>query len=232
MASIQHILFPFDFSAAGLRAVPYVRALANRLHAKVTLLSVMAPTWVEPLPGLGPMVAEDPEELSRQLQALLDRSLTDERAGLEVARITAAGDPALRIAEFAHDQAVDLIMMPTHGCGLFRSLLIGSVTAKVLHDAKCPVWTAAHTEKQHAPDLPKNVLCALDGSQQSLLVLQRAAEFCRQIDASLNLLHVVRPASDWLALESERELQEELRNEARTRLDAIRRSAGVNAPLR
>ena len=181
MAQIQHILFPFDFSAAGLRATPYVRALANRLNAKVTLLSVMAPTWVEPLPGLGPMVAEDPEELSRQLQALLDRSLTEELADLEVARVTASGDPAQRITAFAHDNAVDLIMMPTHGCGLFRSLLIGSVTAKVLHDAKCPVWTAAHTEKQHAPDLPRTVLCALDGSQQSLAVLQRATDFCRQM---------------------------------------------------
>jgi nucleotide-binding universal stress UspA family protein len=232
MAPIQHILFPFDFSAAGLRAVPFVRALASRLHARVTLLSVMAPMWVEPLPGLGPMVAEDPEELSRQLQALLDRTLTQELAGLEVARITAAGDPALRITEFAHDNAVDLIMMPTHGCGLFRSLLIGSITAKVLHDAKCPVWTAAHTEKQHAPELPKSALCALDGSEQSLSVLQRAAEFCRQIDAALNLLHVVRPASDWLALESERDLQEQLRSDARTKIDAIRKSAGVDAPLR
>jgi nucleotide-binding universal stress UspA family protein len=232
MAPIQHILFPFDFSAAGLRAAPFVRALANSLRARVTLLSVMAPTWVEPLPGLGPMVAVDPEELHRQLQALLDRTLTEELDGLDVARITAAGDPALRITEFAHDNAVDLIMMPTHGSGLFRRLLIGSVTAKVSHDAKCPVWTAAHTEKQHAPDLPKNVLCALDASEESLSVLQRAAEFCRQIDAALNLLHVVRPASDWLALESERELQEELRNEARTRIEAIRKSAGVNAPLR
>lgn len=33
-------------------------------------------------------------------------------------------------------------MMPTHGYGLFRSLLIGSVTAKVLHDAKCPISDA------------------------------------------------------------------------------------------
>jgi hypothetical protein len=30
---------------------------------------------------------------------------------------------------------VDLIMMPTHGVGTFRSFLVGSVTAKVLHDA-------------------------------------------------------------------------------------------------
>src|ERR1700730_5865362 len=118
MAPIQHILFPFDFSAAGLRAVPFVRALANRLHAKVTLLSVMAPTWVETLPGPVPNVVEDPTDLHRQLQTLLDRTLTQEFAGVEVERITDAGDPAERITQFAHDNAVGLIMMPTHGCGL------------------------------------------------------------------------------------------------------------------
>jgi nucleotide-binding universal stress UspA family protein len=39
-------------------------------------------------------------------------------------------------------------MMATHGTGLFRSLLIGSVTAKVLHDARCPVWIATRAEEQ------------------------------------------------------------------------------------
>jgi len=232
MDNIQHILFPFDFSAAGLRSVPYVRALANKLGAKITLLSVVAPAWVEPLPGMGPIVAEDPEEVRAKLAALLDRSLTDELAGLQVVRTTVSGDPGLKIVEFAQNTSVDLIMMPTHGLGLFRSLLLGSVTSKVLHDAKCPVWTAAHTEKQHSPDLPKVVLCAIDGSDQTAGVLRWAANFTRQIGATLSLLHVVRPASDWLALESERDIQEQLRQDARTKIDAILQSTNVNAPLR
>ena len=28
-----------------------------------------------------------------------------------------------------------------------RRLLLGSVTAKILHDAECPVWTAAHVDE-------------------------------------------------------------------------------------
>ena len=53
MPTIKHILFPLDFSAAGTAAIPYVRALANQLHAKVTVLSVVPPAWVTP-PGLIP----------------------------------------------------------------------------------------------------------------------------------------------------------------------------------
>ena len=58
----------------------------------------------------------------------------------------AEGDPGSRIVEAARASGFDLIMMPSRGRGTFRSALLGSVTAKVLHDAECAVWTAAHTE--------------------------------------------------------------------------------------
>ena len=46
MPTIKHILFPFDFSAAGTAAIPYVRALADQFHARVTILSVVPPAWI------------------------------------------------------------------------------------------------------------------------------------------------------------------------------------------
>src|ERR1700683_3559943 len=118
--------------------------------------------------------------------------------------MTSSGDPALRIADFAHENAVDLIMMATHGTGLFRSLLIGSVTAKVLHDAKCAVWTATHAEEQRSPDVPRTILCAVDGTDKTPALIQWAAEFSQRMGASLKVLHVVPPISDWLSLPSER----------------------------
>ena len=199
MPTIKHILFPLDFSAAGMATIPYVRALANQLHARVTVLSVVPPAWVSP-PGLIPPPAgSDPTALQNALQAHLDRLAID---GLEIAaaRVTALGDPAEKIAEFTRDNAVDLVMLPTHGHGLFRRLLLGSVTSKVLHDVHCPAWTAAHAEKQHAKEVPRKILCALDGSAKSLALAQWAADFSHQMGASLQLLHVVRTISDWLSL--------------------------------
>jgi nucleotide-binding universal stress UspA family protein len=231
MPTIKHILLPLDFSAAGLAAISYVRAMANQLHAKVTVLSVVPPTWVSP-PGLiPPPVGSDPVALQNALQAHLDKLAID---GLESppARSTAVGDPAVKIAEFTRDNAVDLVMIPTHGHGLFRSLLLGSVTSKVLHDVHCPVWTAAHAEKQHAQAVPRKILCALDGTEKSLALAQWAADFGRQMGASVQLFHVVRPISDWLALETEQALQEELRAESRTRIESSLKSAGLNLPLR
>jgi nucleotide-binding universal stress UspA family protein len=231
MSNIRHILFPLDFSAAGMATIPYVRALANRLHAKVTVLSVVPPAWVSP-PGLiPPTVGSDPVALQNTLQAHLDK-LPIEGLDSPPLRLTAVGDPALKIAELTRDNAVDLVLMATHGHGLFRRLLLGSVTSKVLHDVHCPVWTAAHAEKQQAQELPGKILCALDGTEKSVALAQWAADFSRQVGASLQLLHVVRPISDWLALESEQALQEELRAESRTRIEAMLKSAGLDLPLR
>ena len=231
MPNIGHILFPLDFSTAGTAAIPYVRALANQVHARVTVLSVVPPAWVTP-PGLiPPTTGTDPVALRNSLQEHLDRLALD---GFESppARIVVVGDPALKIAEFTRDNAVDLVMLPTHGHGLFRGLLLGSVCSKVLHDVHCPVWTAAHAEKQHAGEQPRKILCALDGSEKSLALAQWAADFSRQVGASVQVLHVVRTISDWLSLESERELQEELRIEARNRIEADLKAGGLDLPLR
>jgi nucleotide-binding universal stress UspA family protein len=178
-----------------------------------------------------PPVGSDPAALQNALQAHLDRLVID---GLESspARVTAVGDPAVKIAEFTRDNAVDLVMLPTHGHGLFRGLLLGSVTSKVLHDVHCPVWTAAHAEKQHAGEQPRKILCALDGSETSLALAKWAADFSRQAGAGLQLLHVVRTISDWLSLESEQELQEKLRTESRNRIETSLKSGGLDLPLR
>jgi nucleotide-binding universal stress UspA family protein len=231
MSNIRHILFPLDFSTAGTAAIPYVRALANRFHAKVTVLSVVPPAWVSP-PGLiPPPVGSDAVALEDALREHLDKLAMD---GLESApaRLTALGDPAVKIAEFTRDNAVDLVMMATHGHGLFRGLLLGSVTSKVLHDVHCPVWTAAHAEKQHAQELPRKILCALDGTDKSVALARWATDFSREVGASLQLFHVVRPISDWLSLESEQALQEELRAESRTRIESSLKAAGLDLPLR
>jgi nucleotide-binding universal stress UspA family protein len=232
MTAITHILFPFDFSAEGLEVVPFVRALAARFDATVTVLSVVPPTWELPPEGMRPLTGESPREWVDALQRRLNHALMREFQGVRVDRIADAGDPALRIAAFARTNPTDLIMLPTHGLGVFRRLLVGSVTSKVLHDAACPVWTAAHAETQHAPHLPQRILCAVDGSAKSAALLHWADAFCHLLDARLSALHVVSPITDWPSLARERERQEQVREEARVHLDTIQQTAGLSIPVR
>jgi nucleotide-binding universal stress UspA family protein len=230
MPTIHHILFPFDFSEQCSLAAPFVRAVASRYGAKVSVFSVVPPVWNSPPGGTPPLAGLDAPE--HELAARLDRALAQEFAGLVTSRLTDLGDPALKIVEFAHTQGVDLIMMPTHGFGGYRSMLLGSTTVKVLHEAKCPVWTATHAEEQRSPAAPRTILCAVDDTPLTVTLMRWASEFSQRMGAELKLLHVVAPASDALALPSERELQEEMRQGARAKLKSVQESAWVEAPLR
>jgi nucleotide-binding universal stress UspA family protein len=232
MPAIRHILFPFDFSAQGSQVASFVRAYAEAFKARVTLFSVVPPTFEAIPAGLGPRIGDDPTEWKQALQLRLDSALIAELGDVVVARVVDAGDPAFRAVRFAEANAIDLIMMPTHGVGVFRSVFVGSVTSKVLHDAKCPVWTAAHAEAQCAGALPRIILCAVDGGPSTPALLKWAAGFSAASGATLKILHVVSPITDWPSLERERALQEQVRQEAHATIESMQREAGVKAPLR
>src|SRR5262249_20796561 len=108
-------------------------------------------------------------------------------------RILLEGDPARTIVEYAQAEYSDLILMPTHGYGPFRQLLLGSVTSKVLHDADCPVMTAAHSANPGPAESlsPKRILCALDLGPHSAKALDWAWRFAVDFGASLTLVHVI-----------------------------------------
>jgi nucleotide-binding universal stress UspA family protein len=65
------------------------------------------------------------------------------------------------------------------------------VTAKVLHDADCPVWTGVHLEE--APPIERisfrNVLVAVDLGPQAIEPLRWAAWFASACDARLWIIH-------------------------------------------
>lgn len=86
--------------------------------------------------------------------------------------------------------------MPAHGYGKFRGLLLGSVTAKVLHDAKCAVWIAAHREDPKTADKIelRTMLCAIDLKPEGVDLIRKAANLARDFNAKLRLVHAVRAA--------------------------------------
>src|SRR6185437_5944190 len=137
--------------------------------------------------GEGPPAPVNTETILDDLQARLDDSLLNTFAGLKVDRIAEIGDPAQEIVSFAHTHSVDLIMMPSHGYGPFRSHLLGSVTAKVLHDASCPVWTATHVAERPRRDhlACRTIICAVDGTRESVSLIRWAADIASDTGAVL-----------------------------------------------
>jgi nucleotide-binding universal stress UspA family protein len=233
MLAIKNILFPIDFSERSCGAAPFVRAMAERFGARITLISAISPFWQAAYGDLSSTMIVDFEELRRDLEARLSGVFTKEFAGLTVDRVAEIGDPAEVITRYAHTQGADLIMMPTHGYGPFRSLLLGSVTAKVLHDSECPVWTATHMEDpppaHHVAG--RNILCAIDASPKSSPLIQWAADYAKVNGATLRLVHVVSGIQGWPERQLDREFEEALRAQARETIDKLQTSMALKAPL-
>src|ERR1700692_2181975 len=119
MQTFSHILFPVDFSARSAAALPIVTSWAQRFHARVTLVhTVQIPITAYGGPDAYPVIID-----TEAIEAGARRRL-EQIAFPGAERLVKVGDPAFEIVEFAEKNGVDLIMMPTHGYGAFRSLLV------------------------------------------------------------------------------------------------------------
>lgn len=230
MARFEKILFPIDFSERSRAAAPFVLSMAQRYNAEVVALHALQPP--PPLyAGLNTVYPEvyDFESISADLSLELRKFTDSELPKVNVRCVVEPGDPAVAIAEYAEENNISLIAMPTHGYGAFRRALLGSVTAKVLHDAKVPVWTAAHApEPTHrAHPQPRHILCAVNLRPESRQTLEFAIGLAEDANATVELLHVAAEG-EVEALPSESRLQELLIESARDKLVKIREEANAS----
>jgi nucleotide-binding universal stress UspA family protein len=197
MQSLARILLPVDFSERSASAVRYARPLAVHFHSELILLHVLTPASLESgAIGIeGSRIRELYEDRSRSAARALNEFLPEELEGLDVQRAVAEGEPSAQILEFAHREGCGLIMMPTHGFGQFRRLILGSNTAAVLHGADCPVWTGVHLAEPSRAFTPvRHILCAVDLGEQSAKALCWASFLAREFGAALTVMHVASSA--------------------------------------
>src|SRR6185312_8650208 len=166
MPQIQRVLFPVDFSPACFGAARYVEALARRFGAEVMLLHIASPGG-----------HNRPDDLlARRRDQLNKFAAGDLRYFSTCIQCMTGDDPASDIQSAAKAWNAGLIMIPSHGLGTFRRLMLGSIAAKVLHDAECPVWTSVHAENAPSPESIhcRKILCAVDLSPRSLSIISWA----------------------------------------------------------
>jgi len=202
MIACRRILYPVDFSADSRAVAPAVKALAGSFGAQIVVMHVvdLPPAWSGSPEAASWSALINADRLRVSARIALDTFIQQEFAGMQVGWELSEGDAAGQIVEYAGDDPETLIMMPTHGYSPFRALLLGSVTAKVLHDTHCPVWTSVHAAE--APEHPlrvwKRLLCALDTDERDLRVLKWAAEFAVSQGAELRIVHAVPGTNETL----------------------------------
>ena len=237
MSKISRILVPVEFSPRCRGAVQYAEALSCHFHCEIVLLHVVIPPLAN-FSSFEAMAYSSAADLGREIAAQRTAELeafpcaTPEDTA--VRRFVLEGDPTQTIVEFAASEKCDLIVMPTHGYGPFRRFLLGSVTAKVLHDATCPVLTGPHMEL--APDYStvhfRNIVCAIDLGLHSREVLCWAAGFAWDYGAHLTIVHAIPASATRLGgFYFDPDWRTQLTRTAAERITSFREEIGIEASV-
>jgi nucleotide-binding universal stress UspA family protein len=141
MKPFRHILLATDFSpssgAAWKRGLALARACGARIlvvHVVPSLAQAQTVRW-----AYQEMEAEIRADAQRHLKALVARA---GKAGVRAKALLLSGTPAHEaVGRAARGQKADLIIVGTHGRTGVAGALLGSVAARIVATAPCPVLT-------------------------------------------------------------------------------------------
>ena len=141
----KRVLLATDGSSHAKEALKYACDLASRDRAQVIVVHAFAPVpsylgepWGDRV--IARHVAAGHQVANEEAQKL-------QEAGLEVIVEVLEGPPADAILRVADVRQCDLIVMGSRGHGTLASLLLGSVSHRVLAHAQAPVMMVSATEK-------------------------------------------------------------------------------------
>ena len=139
----KHILIPTDGSALADKAVEQGTALAKRIGAKITVLTVSVPFHI--LSTDPQMIEDTAPQYKKRMEAHAAKVLkvaADTARAADVACTTSHVEhehPYQAIIETAHAKGCDLIAMASHGRRGASAIVLGSETVKVLTHANIPM---------------------------------------------------------------------------------------------
>ena len=150
MIALKQVLVPTDFSETSDLALRYGKALAGAFGATLHVVHIIEEPYGQPwaVEAYGFSLAALQEEWIKDAKTRLAASVSeDERKTLNAVATTVLGHPVMEILRYATDNAVDLIVMGTHGRGPLGHVVLGSVAERVVRKAPCPVLTVRTPER-------------------------------------------------------------------------------------
>ncbi len=136
---LSKLLVPVDGSENSLRALDHAIYLAKKTGANITAMNVIEnpPTvYVESQKLLNDLLAKFREESAN----ILDKcKQIAEKNDVKIETVMGEGDAASTIVGYAQEGDFDTIIIGRRGLGRFKEMMLGSISNKVLHHAKCTV---------------------------------------------------------------------------------------------
>ena|SRR5687768_5886273 len=149
MIVLKNILVATDFSEPSAVALNYGRGLARSYDATLHVVHVIEDLLALHGPEIGFAIADVDRNIEAAVRRDLDQAITPgDRESLDVrTTITRAPKASHAITEYAKHNAIDLIIVGTHGRSGLHRFLIGSVAERVMRTAPCPVLTVRAHER-------------------------------------------------------------------------------------
>lgn len=137
----RRLLLAYDGSPHAEQALAEAIDLAQTNSGTLTVISVAPSPSVWAMSGYDVPVNVDrvSREFEREYQSMLDRAVSRIPADLPVTKILKQGAAGREIAGEANAGDYDLVVMGSRGRGELRSLLLGSVSHRVLQASRVPV---------------------------------------------------------------------------------------------
>ncbi len=131
----KHIVVALDDAGESKKGMEQAIYIAKLSGAKITGVNVIvvAPTLVS-------TVTNYRDHLTKKAQEMLDSAKEScEKQGIQFASKILDGSPASKIAEFAEEEKVDLVIVGSRGLGGIKGAILGSVANSLVHKSKVSV---------------------------------------------------------------------------------------------
>lgn len=196
MPQLERILCPIDFSEFSVKAYDYAQSLAWHYKAKLLVQHVL---YSHPAFYTDAAYKEICQKLRTDaLRKLREFTKRRTRTKVQPQCVVQDGIASDQILSFAEAQAVNLIVMGTHGLRGIDRLMLGSVTERVLRKARCPVLAVRKPVHDFVsprgnadPINLKNIVLCMDFSDHAHHALSYALSMAKEYKAELTLLHVL-----------------------------------------
>ena len=195
MLKIRRVLFPTDFSDCSEQAFPYALLFAETHDAELHLFHALVLHSDDPHHPAHRF--PDSERVFAELHETVDAVLADTAAGheaheIKIERVTRRAVSTLpAVLDYAEECGADLIVTGTHGRGVLGRVVLGSVVREIVRLAPCPVLTVRQREPAVALHRIDRIIAPVDFSPHSALAVAYGRELATELDAELEVVHVV-----------------------------------------
>jgi nucleotide-binding universal stress UspA family protein len=204
---IAKILVPVDFSSFSKATCMYALSVASKFNAEILLFHAYETPIIDTIPTEGYIpeanyaLAELENNVRNQLvnfKKLIEEEIQIQNlSGVKVSSEMVFGAPTEEIVHFAREWQPNLIIMGTRGIHDPLNSFLGSVTFKVIEDARVPVIVVPFTEGQFTFGAGRNIAFATNFDESDFAAIAQMFRILEPLDMNVHFVHIENQPNRW-----------------------------------